>query len=75
MNLHLKALTEYYEAERTKALAHLQDYFTKVAAIGEHSELQDEQIKWTERLANAEDCIETLERNFKPDGTIAANDG
>lgn len=62
MNNLLKAAKLHYESRRLEALAHLEIYFTNSVGIGEHSDLLAEIKKWTEVLANAEDCHNTLEQ-------------
>ena len=47
-----------------KAEATLQVYFTNAAGIGEHPQMIEEMTKQVEIMANAEDCIESLKRNF-----------
>ena len=46
------------------ALATLDVYFTNAAGIGEHPQIVDEMAKQLELLANAEDCLGSLEKNF-----------
>ena len=65
MNQLIKAAIDYYQAQRTEALAHLDLLFNDATAIGEHTDLLAEVKKWTESLATAEDCLETLRRNFE----------
>ena len=64
MNQLIQAAIDFYQAQRTEALAHLDLLFNDAVQIGEHSDLLTEVKKWTESLANAEDCLETLKRNF-----------
>ena len=64
MNQLIQAAIDTYQAQRTQALAHLDLLFNDAVQIGEHSDLLTEVKKWTESLANAEDCLETLKRNF-----------
>ncbi len=65
MNQLIKAAIDYYQAQRTEALAHLDLLFNDATAIGEHTDLLTEVKKWTESLATAEDCLETLRKNFE----------
>ena len=65
MNQLIKAAIDFYQAQRTEALAHLDILFNDATAIGEHTELLAEVKKWTLSLAEAEDCLETLRRNFE----------
>ena len=68
MNRLLSATSKHYEARRDEAIANLDVYFNKPVGIGEHSDLQEEIRKWTEVLANATDCLESLETEFSKDG-------
>ena len=58
------ALKARYEAEKTSALATLDVYFTNAVGIGEHPQVVEEMAKQLELLANAEDCLESLDSNF-----------
>ena len=64
MNQLIKAAIDSYQAQRTEALAHLDLLFNDATAIGEHTDLLTEVKKWTESLAQAEENLETLKRNF-----------
>ena len=64
MNQLIQAAIESYQAQRTEALAHLDLLFNDATMIGEHSDLLTEVKKWTESLAQAEENLETLKRNF-----------
>ena len=64
MNKLLMAAIDSYQAQKTEALAHLDLLFNDATMIGEHTDLTTEVKKWTESLAEAEDCLETLKRNF-----------
>ena len=64
MNKLLMAAIDSYQAQKTEALAHLDILFNDAVGIGEHTDLLAEVKKWTESLANAEDCLSTLQRNF-----------
>ena len=68
MNQLIKAAIDNYQAQRTEAMANLDILFNDATAIGEHTDLTAEVKKWTESLATAEDCLETLKRNFKVNG-------
>ena len=65
MNQLIKAAIDTYQAQRTEALAHLDLLFNEATMIGEHTDLLAEVKKWTTSLAEAEDCLETLKRNFE----------
>lgn len=58
------ALEAHYHAEATSAKATLDVYFTNAAGIGEHPQVVEEMTKQLEKLANAEDCLEALKKNF-----------
>ena len=60
----IQAAIDSYQAQRTEALAHLDLLFNDATMIGEHSDLLTEVKKWTESLAQAEENLETLKRNF-----------
>ena len=64
MNQLIQAAIDSYQAQRTEALAHLDLLFNDATAIGEHTDLLTEVKKWTESLAQAEENLETLKRNF-----------
>jgi hypothetical protein len=65
MNQLIKAAIDGYQAQRTEALAHLDLLFNDATAIGEHTDLLTEVKKWTSSLAEAEDCLGTLDKNFE----------
>ena len=58
MNYLRKAAISHYQAKRDEALATLEVYFQRPAGIGEHSDLLAEITKWTDVLANADDCLQ-----------------
>ena len=64
MNQLIQAAIDSYQAQRTEALAHLDLLFNDATMIGEHSDLLTEVKKWTESLSQAEENLETLDRNF-----------
>ena len=64
MNQLIQAAMDFYQAQRTEALAHLDLLFNDATMIGEHSDLLTEVKKWTESLSQAEENLETLKRNF-----------
>ena len=61
-NKYITALQKKYEAEMAEAEANLGLYLSSnnLAAIGEHSDLMEEQDKWIEKYTNAKDKLETL---------------
>jgi hypothetical protein len=64
MNLLYDAAIAHFKAKKLEAIATLDIYFNKTVGIGEHSDLLEEITKWTEILANAEDCLESLDADF-----------
>ena len=64
MNQLIQAAIDFYQAQRTEALAHLDLLFNDATMIGKHSDLLTEVKKWTESLSQAEENLETLKRNF-----------
>ncbi|HIO26257.1 MAG TPA: hypothetical protein EYN16_02270 [Flavobacteriaceae bacterium] len=56
------ALVSRYEAERDGALATLEVYYTSPAGIGEHPQIIEEMAKQVEKLGNAEDCLNVLNK-------------
>lgn len=58
-----KALKKKYEAEIEESLVTLRIYMNKSVGIGEHSDLVTELDKYVNKLAAAEDSLETLERH------------
>jgi hypothetical protein len=64
MNLLYDAAVAHFKAKKLEAIATLDIYFNKTVGIGEHSDLLEEITKWTEILANAEDCLESLDADF-----------
>ena len=59
-----EALATKYEADIKIAKATLEVYFKNSVGIGEHSDLLEELDKWVEKLASAEEKLETLRKNF-----------
>ena len=70
-NVMYDALKAQFEAQKQKALATLTIYLTNPVGIGEHPQHIDEMMKLTASLAEAEDCIKTLEESFEPDISTA----
>jgi len=54
------------EAQVVEAKATLQVYFNQPVGIGEHPDLLTEVDKYVDKLAAAEDKIESIKRNFPP---------
>ena len=60
MNKLLMAAIDYYQAQKTEALAHLDLLFNDATMIGEHTDLLAEVKKWTESLSQAEENLKTI---------------
>jgi len=58
-----EALRMHLLGEQQAALHNLLVYFENPAGIGEHPELQEEMRQQLDKVANAEDALETLERH------------
>ena len=58
------AVIDFYQAQKTEALAHLDLLFNDATMIGEHSDLLTEVKKWTESFAQAEENLNVLRKNF-----------
>ena len=71
-NRYINALSKRYEAEMAEAEANLALYLSNnnLSAIGEHSDLMEEQDKWIEKYTNAKDKLETLKSLYFKDETI-----
>ena len=75
-NRYINALSKRYEAEMAEAEANLALYLSNnnLAAIGEHSDLMEEQDKWIEKYTNAKDKLETLKSlNFRDESIERIN--
>ena len=61
-NRNINALKKRYESQIAEAEANIALYLSgqNLAAIGEHSDLMEEQDKWIGKLAEAKDKLETL---------------
>jgi hypothetical protein len=61
-NKYINALKKRYESQIAEAEANIALYLSgqNLAAIGEHSDLMEEQDKWIGKLAEAKDKLETL---------------
>ena len=59
---YVSALQKRYEAEMAEAEANIALYLSgqNLAAIGEHSDIMEEQDKWIEKYTNAKDKLDTL---------------
>lgn len=64
-NIIYEALKSQFVAQKQKALATLTIYLTNPVGIGEHPQHIDDMVTLTKTLAEAIDCIETLEKTFE----------
>lgn len=71
-NKYVSALRLRYESQIAEAEANLALYLSgqNLAAIGEHSDLMEEQDKWIGKLAEAKDKLETLKSLQLEDSNI-----
>lgn len=60
-NLYFKAALTHFQSKADEARAVLDTYLNNSVGIGEHSKLLDEITHWTKVLAEAEECLHTLE--------------
>ena len=65
-----EATLAHYESKRKEAIATLELYFLNSVGISDHSNILDEITKWTEVLSQAEECIDSLKKNFSIQGSI-----
>jgi hypothetical protein len=68
MNKFLKAELDYWQSQKSQAIATLELYFNKSVGIGEHSDLSAEIHQWTSKLSEATENINSLEKYFTEDG-------
>ena len=62
-NLYNAAIA-HYQAQRLEALSSLEIFFSNPVAVADHSNFLDEIKKWTTTLAEAEENIHVLKKNF-----------
>ncbi len=60
MSLKIEALKSKYIAQRLEALATLEVYMKNSVGIGEHPQIIEEMDKLVKSIAEANDCLETL---------------
>jgi hypothetical protein len=60
MSLKIDALRAKYTAQRLEALATLEVYMKNSVGIGEHPQIIEEMDKLVKSIAEANDCLETL---------------
>ena len=73
MDLKVDALRAHFQAEKLEAIATLEVYIKNAAGIGEHPQIIEEMAKLVEQVANANDCLETLDEIFIQDGDDTTN--
>ena len=60
----LRATLAHFDSQRQRALATLDVYLHRPTAIGDHPDLVSEIVTATKELAEAEEALDALERNF-----------
>lgn len=77
MNLKVEALRLKYEAQKLEALATLEVYMKNAAGIGEHPQVIEEMDNLVKSVAEATDCLETLNDIFtsSDEGTALTDSG
>ena len=73
MSLKVDALRAKYQAEKLEAIATLEVYVSNAVGIGEHPQIIEEMDKLVEQVANANDCLATLDEIFIQDGDDTTN--
>jgi uncharacterized membrane protein YqiK len=73
MDLKVEAIRAHYEAQRLEAMATLEVYVKNSAGIGEHPQVIEEMTKMVEQVANANDCLQTLDEIFVRAGDDSTN--
>lgn len=63
-NQLMNATLSRFEAERQEAIAIIGLYLNAAVGVGEHPNIVTELVTATKRLADAEEAMETLKRNF-----------
>jgi methylaspartate ammonia-lyase len=64
-NLMYESLVKKYESEIAESEATLMIYMENPVGIGEHPQHLEEMNKFVEKLANATDKLETLQKFYK----------
>ena len=60
----IQALIARFEAERTEAYATIQLYLMAPVGVGDHPTIVEDLAKATSKMAEAEEALESLTRNF-----------
>ena len=68
MNKWLKAELDYWESQKSQAIATLELYFNNSVGIGEHSNLSAEIHTWITKLSEATENLSSLKKYFTEDG-------
>jgi len=63
-NLKVEALKARYSARRLEAIAALEVYISNSVGIGEHPQIIEEMDKLIQQIADAEGCLESLNKTF-----------
>ncbi len=70
MSHFYKAAISHWEAQRDEAIATLELYFQKSVGIGEHSDMLIEINKWTSKLSESIENLNSLRAYFEDDGYV-----
>jgi uncharacterized protein (DUF342 family) len=60
----MRATLARFEADRQEAIATIGLYLNASVGVGEHPDIVTEIVSATKRLSEAEEALETLNRNF-----------
>ena len=63
-NQLMRATLARFEADRQEAIATIGLYLNASVGVGEHPDIVTEIVSATKRLSEAEEALETLNRNF-----------
>jgi len=70
MSHFYRAAISHWEAQRDEAIATLELYFQKSVGIGEHSDMLIEINKWTSKLSESIENLNSLRAYFEDDGYV-----
>ena len=62
----IEAVTAHFTAEKSRAVANLNNYIFKSAGIHEHPDTVGEVIKLIEAVSHADGCLNTVSTLFNP---------
>ncbi len=65
----LEAAKKHYEAIAAESIETIEVYLTNAVGIGEHPQIMEELRNQIESLANANDCIDTIDKLMKTFGS------